>query len=134
MQTMEIFYRALAGLGKLDTMYMLYSASSSKVGTEVPADATAASLFSNVATYGGILRVTDITPAGFNTAANFIGSSDNGEAFGEAFTDGVQVYAIIMVMSGESKEQDLLFEAGQITPTTKAANAAVVVTAGVTLS
>ena len=59
-QENQALYKVFAGTGKMNCMYLFYSATSSKVSTEIPTNATPSSLFSNVTAYGGILRVENI--------------------------------------------------------------------------
>ena len=126
-QENQALYKVFAGTGKMNCMYLFYSATSSKVSTEIPNNATPSSLFSNVTAYGGILRGEE------SDGVSFLASSDNGTAYGEVFADGVQVYAAALVVGGGSKEDDLIYSVDQFTPITKAANAAVMVKAQVTL-
>ena len=132
-QENQALYKVFAGTGKMNCMYLFYSATGSKVSTEIPTNATPSSLFSNVTTYGGILRVENIVPVEESDGVAFLASSDNGTAYGEVFADGVQVYAAALVVGGSSKEDDLIYSVNQVTPITKAANAAVMVKAQVTL-
>ena len=132
-QKNQALYKVFSGTGKMNCMYLFYSATSSKVSTEIPDNVTPSSLFSNVTTYGGILRVENIVPVEESAGVSFLASSDNGTAYGEQFADGVQVYAAALVVGSASKEDDLIFSVDQFTPITKAANAAVMVKAQVTL-
>ena len=132
-QENQALYKVFAGTGKMNRMYLFYSATGSKVSTEIPTNATPSSLFSNVTAYGGILRVENIVPVEEGDGVAFLASSDNGTAYGQVFADGVQVYAAALVVGGAGKEDDLIYGVNQFTPITKAANAAVMVKAQVTL-
>ena len=122
-QENQALYKVFSGTGKMNCMYLFYSATSSKVSTEIPDNATPSSLFSNVTTYGGILRVENIVPVEESAGVSFLASSDNGTAYGELFADGVQVYASARFVGASRNEDDFIFRVNHFPQITNDANA-----------
>lgn len=122
LQSTDVLYQALGSDRHIDGMYLFHNTTGT--APSVPSNATASYFFSNVSTFGGILRATQVTPAGIaNNSMSFIASSAGAESYGASFADGRKVYAIALVLRGSAKEQDLVLSYTAIDAVTKAANA-----------
>lgn len=122
LQNIEVLYRALSSDRHIDGMYLFHNTTGT--GPSVPSNATASYFFANATRFGGILRATQVTPAGVTSGAmSFISSSAGAESYGASFADGRKVYAVALVMRGSTKEDDLVLTYTTINAVTKAANA-----------
>lgn len=127
-------FEVVSGEARLDCVYLFYNKDNEPSDVNFDETLTAAAIFADPTKYGGVLRITNVTPMESESGMGLLASSDNGESFGAKFEDGSSVYAAAVVASGAKKESDRIFSVAKLAaPVVKAANAAVMLNAKVTV-